>query len=147
MNAAGDLLSDSQRVTSLRAISGVLSVFHRRLRCVVRRSGASAGIANRSRPETDRSAAEKRLVATDGHPVTIASLREIIPQRMMLRAAIVPEGNRARLPLEAAHELRRLDVPVQHLKQRSALLLLQLRNVSGEAAVDVKRFPSGHGMR
>src|SRR5262245_60812841 len=40
-------------------------------------------------------------VALDGHAAAGADLRIIVPQRLVLDAAIVPEGDRMRLPEEA----------------------------------------------
>src|SRR5882757_9207759 len=43
---------------------------------------------------------EGRVRAFDLHPIAGTRLREIIPDRVMLRAAIVPESDRVLLPAE-----------------------------------------------
>jgi hypothetical protein len=65
---------------------------------------------------------------------------------MVLRAAVVPERDRVRLPLEAAMQFRRLDVAVEHLQYRVALLLAQLHDAGGEGAVDEQCLAPGHRM-
>src|SRR5262249_8045254 len=46
----------------------------------------------------------KRPVALDRHATARARLRVVVPQRLMLDAAVVPEGHRMRLPAEPALE-------------------------------------------
>src|SRR5206468_3878398 len=57
------------------------------------------------------SRAIERAVALHRHPIAVAALREIIPHRVVLDRAVVPERHRVRLPAEAAVELRRLAMP------------------------------------
>ena len=46
-------------------------------------------------------ATPERFVALDRHAVAVATLREIIPHRVVLDAAVVPERDRVRFPAEA----------------------------------------------
>src|SRR5262245_15158408 len=96
--------------------------------------------------DADRSGAVERLVAADCHAVAIALIGIVVPQRMVLYAPVVPKGNGVRLPLEAAGQLRRLDVLVEHLHYRGAFVALQADDARGEAAVDVERLATGHRM-
>src|SRR6185436_6924088 len=66
--------------------------------------------------------------------------------RMMLGGAVVPEGDRVRPPREAALELRRLAMAVQHLQQSVALVPAQADDVRREVAVDIERLAAGHRM-
>src|SRR5688572_22912099 len=66
------------------------------------------------------------LVSANCHAMSIALSRIIVPQGVVLDTAIVPERDRVWLPLEAAMQLRCLDVPVEHLKYGGALVPLQL---------------------
>src|SRR5690606_32685083 len=45
------------------------------------------------------------LRAGDGHAVAVAPLGVVVPHRQVHGAAVVPEGDRVRLPLEAAFEI------------------------------------------
>src|ERR1051326_8124136 len=89
----------------------------------------------------------KRLVALDRHAMTVAALGEVVPHGVVLDAAVVPERDRVHAPAEAALELGRLDVLVEHLEHRRALGLLELRDPRREPAIDVERLLAGHGMR
>ena len=52
-------------------------------------------------------------------------LGEVVPNRAMLGATVVPESHRFLLPAEPAMELRRRDMVVEHLQDRIALVLVQ----------------------
>ena len=82
----------------------------------------------------------ERLVAAYGDAQAVALVREVVEQRVVLSRAIVPEGDRIRAPLEAAHELGHLDVAVEHLQHGRALVRLELDDPGGEAAIDVERL-------
>src|SRR5215467_13351819 len=56
----------------------------------------------------------------------------------MLGAAIVPERDRAGAPSEAALKFGIFDVPEEHLQDRVAFALLQLRDSSGEHPIHIK---------
>src|SRR2546422_9384772 len=77
----------------------------------------------------------------------VAPLRIVVPHRVVLDAAVVPERDRAHLPPEAALELRRLDVAIEELQERVALGLRELDDPGGEPRVNVERLASRHGMR
>src|SRR6516162_4729336 len=76
------------------------------------------------------------LVATDGDAMPIALVGVVVPERVVLDAAIVPKGDRVRLPLEAHAELRRLDVPIEHFQDRSTLEPMQTDDPCGEYAAN-----------
>ena len=59
----------------------------------------------------------------------------IVPQRMVLRAAVVPKCNRVRRPLEAHAQLGGLNVPIEHFQNRVALVFVQTDNMRGEEAI------------
>lgn len=92
------------------------------------------------------SGAIERLVSRDSHPVAVAALRIVIPQRQVLCASIVPERYRIRLPSKSTLEFSTLDVPEKHLKNYLALTLLELNQPRGEQAVDEQGFAAGLGM-
>src|SRR5262245_17065420 len=77
-------------------------------------------------------------------PVTL--IGKIVPKRMVLDAAVVPESDRVWLPLEPRTEFRRLDMPVKHLKDRGALALLEAHDSSCEDAVDEEALLSSDWM-
>src|SRR5437870_1488412 len=70
----------------------------------------------------------------------------VVPHRVMHGRPIVPEGDRALGAFETALELGRLGVIEQHLQEGLALVLAQLLDAGGEAAVDVERAAPGLGM-
>src|SRR5581483_4407792 len=94
-----------------------------------------------------RSGSQERLVAPDGDAIAQPLVREVIPHSVVHGAAVVPEGDRVGLPDEAALELRRLAVAVEHVEQRVALVPAEAHNARGEVAVDVERLATGHRMR
>src|SRR6266516_7394957 len=77
----------------------------------------------------------------------VPPLWEVVPHGVVLDAAVVPEGDGALLPAEAALEFRRLDVPEEELQDRVALWPLELDDPCREAAVHEERLPAGHGVR
>lgn len=88
----------------------------------------------------------ERLVAADGDPVSVALVRPVIEDRLMLGAAVVPERNRVPFPLEPAGQFWRLNMLEQECEQRVALGLAQLHDARGEAAIDEQELPAGDGM-
>lgn len=92
------------------------------------------------------SGAIERLVSRDSHPVAVAALRIVIPQRQVLCASIVPERYGIRLPSKSALEFSTLEVPEKHLKNYVALTLLELDQARSEQAVDEQSFAAGLGM-
>src|SRR5688572_24197331 len=68
--------------------------------------------------------------------MTVALVGVIVPNRTVLHASVVPECDRIGPPLEAHTEFRRLDVPIEHVEDCSALVLLETNNSCREEAVD-----------
>src|SRR5215831_17477687 len=62
-----------------------------------------------ARGDDDGSGAVEGLIPSDRHAMSVPTLRKVVPHGVMLDAAVVPEGDGALLPAEAALELRRLD--------------------------------------
>ena len=67
--------------------------------------------------------------------MAVAPVGVIVPQRMVLRAAVVPKCNRVRRPLEAHAQLRGLNVPIEHFENRVAFTPVQTHNVRSEEAI------------
>src|SRR5260221_11715790 len=88
----------------------------------------------------------ERLGALDGDAIAQPLVREVVPHGMMHGGAVVPEGDRVGTPGEAAVQLRRLAVAVEHPEQRIALAAAQPDDVRGEVAVHIERLASRHGM-
>src|SRR5260221_662289 len=70
----------------------------------------------------------------------------VVVERIVLPGAIVPEGERAGLPLKAAGQLGSDLMPEQELEQRRAFLLGHTGEAGGMPSVDVQRPASGFGM-
>src|SRR5271163_2963860 len=86
------------------------------------------------------SPSEGRPLADDRYALAIAGIGEVVPYRMVLRHAVVPEGQRVRPPADAALEFdMAFDVPPQHLEDRVAFALRELIDADREAAVDEQR--------
>ena len=72
----------------------------------------------------------------------------IVVDRIVLRAAIVPQRDRARLPAEAAGEFRaRRMLGEQIVQQRRAFLRRHVLEAQRVPAIDVERLAAGLGMR
>src|SRR5712664_2090123 len=95
------------------------------------RPGAAVTGARRS-----RSGPVERPVALHGHAMAVPPLREVVPHRVVLGAAVVPERHRVDLPPEAALELGGLDVLVEEREHRRALAAGELDDPGGEGPVD-----------
>ena len=67
--------------------------------------------------------------------MAVAPVGVIVPQRMVLRAAVVPKCNRIRRPFESHAQLRGLNVPIEHFENRVAFTLAQTNNMRGEEAI------------
>src|SRR5215813_3774207 len=93
-----------------------------------------------------RSGTEEGLVAPDRDAMPVATLREVVPHGVVLDAAVVPEGDGALLPAEAALELGRLHVAKEELEHGVALRARELHDARGEAAVHEERLSPGDGM-
>jgi hypothetical protein len=79
--------------------------------------------------------------------MAVAPVGVVVPQRMVLRAAVVPKRNRVWCPLKAHAQLGRLNVPIEHLQNRVAFALVQTDNMRGEEAIHEQAFPTCLGMR
>src|SRR5262244_3360531 len=93
-----------------------------------------------------RSGTEEGLVAPDRHAMSVPTLREVVPHGVVLDAAVVPEGDGALLPAEAALKLRRLHVAEEELEHGVALRPLELDDARGEATVHEEGLAAGDGM-
>src|SRR5215831_11423529 len=100
-------------------------------------------------PRAPRCLAERSKwpVAFDRHPTTGSRLGVVVPQRLMLDAAVVPEGYRMRLPTEPALEFLPGAELAQKIEDRTAFLSWQLIDVGGEVAVDIECLAFCHRMR
>ena len=65
----------------------------------------------------------------------------------MLRAAIVPECDRIRLPIKADLEFRPRDVTEQKLEQRVALVFGHCANAARKSFIHIERLAAGDRMR
>src|SRR6185503_8679102 len=94
--------------------------------------------------------ADRRTLAgglcTYGQAPHAAALAVIVVYRAVLRAAVVPDGQRARLPAHAAGELGPGLMRLQEVDERAALLLAHVLEADGMAAADVQRPAAGVGM-
>src|SRR5689334_18372713 len=88
-----------------------------------------------------------RPVTLDCNPVARAGVRPVIPHRVVLDAAIVPERDRILAPAEAALEQRVGHVLVQIVQDAGALVARDAVDVARKTLVDVERLAPGHGVR
>src|SRR5262249_12724482 len=88
-----------------------------------------------------------RLLPTHRDAMAVASVGAIVPQRVVLRAAVVPKGNRVRRPLEAHAQLGGLNLPIEHFENCVAFALAQTDYVCGEEAIHEQAFFTCLGMR
>src|SRR5882762_2381924 len=88
-------------------------------------------------------AGSARLVACKGDAMHHPPVPVIVVQGVVLRAAVVPERERAHAPAEPAGELGTHLVPIEELQQRRALLLGQVLEAHGVADVYVERLAPG----
>src|SRR5579883_1022998 len=91
-------------------------------------------------------ARSKGPVALNRDPVARAGMRPVIPHRMMLYAAIVPERDRVFLPAKPALEQRVRHVLVEILQNAGALVARYAVDVAGESLVDIECLAAGHGV-
>src|SRR5262245_59531841 len=88
----------------------------------------------------------ERPIAFDRNSAARAGLRVIVPECLVLDAAVVPEGDRMLLPAEADLEFLARAVLAQKLEDRAALVSRQPVDMGGEMSVDEQRLALGHGM-
>src|SRR5208337_2520902 len=79
---------------------------------------------------------ERSARSLDQHAESRAHVRPIVPDREMLRAAIVPESDGMIRPAEANLPMRLFHVVEEKRKHRIALVSRQLVDVGGEPAID-----------
>src|SRR5215469_3834186 len=79
--------------------------------------------------------------------MAIAPVRVIVPQRMVLRAAVVTKCNRVRRPLEARARLGGVNEPIEHIQNRDAFAVSRTDDVRGEEAIHEQAFLTCLGMR
>lgn len=86
------------------------------------------------------------FVAADGDAMPEPRVGVVIPQRLVHHAAVVPECNRVRLPLEAHAELGRFHMPIEHFENGIALAPPEADNTCGVVSVDEQGFSPRHRM-
>src|SRR5258708_91412 len=107
---------------------------------------SSRSCRSRARGRAMRRKKLNRAGALDRDAVARAGVRPVIPHRVMLDTAIVPECDRVLLPAKAALEERVRHVLVQIAQHAVALVARQAVDVARKALVDVERLPAGHRM-
>src|SRR5580704_2430437 len=90
--------------------------------------------------ESGKAEGSDRPIAFDRDPTSGARLRVVVPDRLMLDAAVVPKGDRMRLPAEPNLEFLRRAELAQIVEDRPALVPRQPVDMGGEFAVDVQRL-------
>src|SRR5215813_12449346 len=85
-------------------------------------------------------------IAFDRHAAAGARLRVIVPQRLVLDAAVVPKGDRVGLPAEPHLEFLAGAELAQKVEDGAALVSRQPVDVGGEVAIDVQRLAFRHRM-
>src|SRR5262245_26328608 len=103
------------------------------------KTGACRARLKRHAPSDRRVARQRDAMHDAPEPV-------VVVDRVMLGAAVVPECQRARLPAEAAGELRLYLVAKQEVEQRGALLGRETLELGGMTGVDIERLAPGFGM-
>src|SRR5438132_9727108 len=103
--------------------------------------------ADADRPRGRGLASIERPVALDSHAMPLPLVRPVVPDREVLRAAIVPERHVVLLPAEPDLVVGAFDVPEKELQQRLTLGRLQSLEARGEDAVHEDSLLPGLGMR
>src|SRR5215472_7093094 len=98
-------------------------------------------------PRTRLGRASRRLVATDRDAIAEALVGVVVPEGMVLHAAIIPERDGIGLPFEPHAELGRLDMPEQHREKRVAFVLAQANDARCEGAIDEQALLASDRMR
>src|SRR5688572_12207151 len=88
-----------------------------------------------------------RPVAGERDPVHQPAVAVVVVDRVVLRAAVVPERDRSRLPCKAAGELRPHLVAEKELEQRRALLVRHPLEPGGVRDIYIECFATGLRMR
>src|SRR5215813_4378666 len=88
----------------------------------------------------------RRAGALDLDAIAGSHVRPIVPDRLVMRAAIVPERDRMRAPAEAAGPFRLVAMIDQESQHPLALESRQFIDLRGEVGVDVNDLLAGDGM-
>ena len=89
----------------------------------------------------------RRAGALDLDAIAGSHVRPIVPDRLVMRAAIVPERDRMRTPAEAAGPFRLVAMIDQESQHPVALESRQFIDLRGEVGVDVNNLLAGDGIR
>src|SRR6478672_2686903 len=92
-------------------------------------------------------AGSHRPVALHRDPVAGAGVRPVIPHRVVLDAAIVPERDRVLAPAKAALEQRVGHMLVKVAQDAGALVARDVVDVARKALVDIERLAPGDRVR
>src|SRR5207249_12330128 len=88
----------------------------------------------------------ERPIALDRHSAARARLRVIVPECLVLDAAVVPEGDGLGFPAKPHLEFLPCAELAQKVQDCAALFSSQAVNMGGELAIDVQRLPLRDGM-
>src|SRR5262249_20943553 len=113
------------------------------LHCVPRSMNTTLNAVSASMITRVRS---ERPIAFDRDPAAGPRLRVIIPECLVLDAAVVPKGDRRGLPAEPHLEFLPGAELAQKVQARAALLSRQPIDMGGELAIDVQRLALCHRM-
>src|SRR6185312_3405230 len=122
------------------------SRFSAREKTVLESGSLSTSTPSQSKMTSTSVLVSERLVPGDGDPVAAAGVGPVVPHRPVLDAAVVPEGDRVRLPAETALEERVFHVLVEVVQDAVALVARHADQVAGESAIDVERLLARHRM-
>ena len=87
-----------------------------------------------------------RLATFDLHAVSRSDIRPVIPNRLVMRAAIVPERDRVAAPAEAAGPFRFITVIDKELQDAITLEAGKFIYVGREISIDIYDFASRNRM-
>src|SRR5271166_608045 len=92
------------------------------------------------------SAGDRRVAALHLHAVAGAHVGPVVPDRLVVRAAVIPERDRMRGPAETAGPLRLVAMIDQEPQHTLAFKPRQFVDVGGEVLIDEDHLPAGHRM-
>src|SRR5258705_3456568 len=75
-----------------------------------------------------------------------AHIRPVIPDRLVVGTAIIPERDRMRAPAEAEHPFVAGAMVIEEFQNAVALLARQLVDMRGEVRVHIDQLLAAHGM-
>ena len=88
-----------------------------------------------------------RLFAFYGDSVAFALFRPVIPQREMLRAAVVPQRDCVGAPAKPHLKLTTLLMAKKKVQQRTTFILSEFVDAGGESGIYVERLAGGPWVR